>query len=355
MNGDESDDDECFYDMTESLTTTPKSPEINQFDQVISEPSTPTDENFYQIAEDISQEVIQPHIDEPLTPSDGLNPNFHYSVLTQNQYIELMMNYVDEVKDILQLPTSIIKLLLHYYKWNKQRLLEKFYEIDQDEFFHQAKIINPFAQKLAENKSTGICLICYSDDQNEIFSLECQHTFCNTCWKNYIINQIVHQGLAQTIVCPDFQCEILIDDETITKFLNNNEFVQHIYQKIILNSYIDHNPRARWCPGKNCGDIILATSLTSAYNYAQLITCHHCQTSFCFQCAQPWHDPIKCIFLLQWNKKLIDDSQTAIWLKANTQCCPKCQVSIEKNGGCNHMTCRNCSYEFCWLCFGKFD
>jgi ariadne-1 len=355
MSEDESGDDECFYDMTESLATAPKSPEINQFDQVISEPSTPTDENFYQIAEDISQEVIQPHIDEPLTPSDGLNPNFHYSVLTQNQYIELMMNYVDEVKDILQLPTSIIKLLLHYYKWNKQRLLEKFYEIDQDEFFHQAKIINPFAQKLAENKSTGICLICYSDDQNEIFSLECQHTFCNTCWKNYIINQIVHQGLAQTIVCPDFQCEILIDDETIKKFLNNNEFVQHIYQKIILNSYIDHNPRARWCPGKNCGDIILATSLTSAYNYAQLITCHHCQTSFCFQCAQPWHDPIKCIFLLQWNKKLLDDSQTAIWLIGNTKSCPKCKIGIEKNGGCDHMTCRNCRHEFCWLCFGKFD
>ncbi|CAF5165845.1 unnamed protein product, partial [Rotaria magnacalcarata] len=111
----------------------------------------------------------------------------------------------------------------------------------------------------------------------------------------------------------------------------------------------------RWCPGKKCGCIINATSLTSAYNYAQLITCDHCQTSFCFQCAQSWHDPIKCILLLQWNKKMLDDSETVIWLKANTKSCPKCKVNIEKNGGCNHMTCGHCCHEFCWLCFGKYN
>jgi ariadne-1 len=350
MSEDEIDDDECFYDMKEFLPVISKSPEINE---IIDEPSSPTDENFYQINDDIPPEPIQPHIDEPITPSDELNPNFRYSILTTEQYIELMMKYVDEIKDILQLPSSIIKLLLHYFKWNKDRLLETFYEMDHDEFFQQAKIINPFSSNLSEISSNRTCLICYSDEQDDMFHLQCQHTFCTDCWKNYIINKIVNEGLAQTIVCPDFQCQILVNDEIIEKFVNQNEFAKHIYNKIILNSYIDHNPRARWCPGQNCGHIINATSLTSAYNYAQFITCNHCQTSFCFQCVQPWHDPIKCILLLQWNKKLLDDSETIIWLKANTKSCPKCKVNIEKNGGCNHMTCRNCTHEFCWLCFGK--
>jgi ariadne-1 len=355
MSDDENDDDdECFYDMTELLPIISKSPELNELEKVISEPTTPNDENFYQINEDIPDEILQAHIDEPLTPSDVLNPNFHYSILTQQEYIDLMMNYVDEIKDILQLSSSIIKLLLNHFKWNKQRLLENFYEINHEEYFQQAKIINPFSRKLSENQSTtNICLICYSDNEKEMFNLECKHTFCNNCWKNHIINQIINEGLSQTIVCPDFQCEILIDDETIIKFLDNNEFVKHIYNKIILNSYVANNPRVRWCPGKNCGHIINATSLTSAYNYAQLITCNYCQTSFCFQCVQPWHDPIKCILLLQWNKKILDECQTILWLKMNTKSCPQCKVSIEKNGGCNHMTCKKCSHEFCWLCFGK--
>ena len=39
-----------------------------------------------------------------------------------------------------------------------------------------------------------------------------------------------------------------------------------------------------------------------------------------------------------------------MWLKANTRPCPHCKAPIEKNDGCNHVVCKSCSFEFCWVC-----
>uniref|UniRef100_A0A1I8HP02 RBR-type E3 ubiquitin transferase n=1 Tax=Macrostomum lignano TaxID=282301 RepID=A0A1I8HP02_9PLAT len=46
------------------------------------------------------------------------------------------------------------------------------------------------------------------------------------------------------------------------------------------------------------------------------------------------------------------------WLTAdsrNRKQCPRCRVHIEKNAGCNHMTCTRCHCHFCWLCVRAFD
>jgi len=50
-----------------------------------------------------------------------------------------------------------------------------------------------------------------------------------------------------------------------------------------------------------------------------------------------------------WKQKCQDDSETKNWMSANTKPCPKCAKPVEKNGGCNLVTC-HCGQSFCWLC-----
>jgi len=35
--------------------------------------------------------------------------------------------------------------------------------------------------------------------------------------------------------------------------------------------------------------------------------------------------------------------------------CPKCRAPIIRDGGCNHMTCGRCHYEFCWMCKRRYN
>lgn len=47
------------------------------------------------------------------------------------------------------------------------------------------------------------------------------------------------------------------------------------------------------------------------------------------------------------------DSQTASYFRARTKKCPRCNVRIERNGGCNQMQCVRCGLSFCWNCLGS--
>jgi len=47
---------------------------------------------------------------------------------------------------------------------------------------------------------------------------------------------------------------------------------------------------------------------------------------------------------------LNDNEEFMSWARKNAKPCPRCNVPIEKNQGCNHMKCKKCKYDFCWLC-----
>ncbi|KAA6377960.1 MAG: putative Zinc finger, C6HC-type [Streblomastix strix] len=102
-----------------------------------------------------------------------------------------------------------------------------------------------------------------------------------------------------------------------------------------------------WCPYPNCQYVIIKKGLITDVK----CICGH---EFCFVCQKDAHMPATCKMVDDWLTMIKKDSQTSKWIYMNTKPCPKCKKPIEKNQGCNLMTCRNCKFSFCWICLGDW-
>lgn len=209
-------------------------------------------------------------------------------VLTQDDIVKYMVECIREVNEVIKLPSTTVRLLLHHFRWDKEKLMERFYDPShQDELFQQAHIVNPFkrpalqSQTSSSHRSTRrqisahspspspstnplrpsaeqTCLICYSTKPNsDMAGLECGHTFCITCWRQYLTFKIMHEGIGQTIPCPA-KCDILVDDRTVLNLVEDAD-VRRKYQHLITNSFVECNRSMRWCPGTNCTNAIKAS------------------------------------------------------------------------------------------------
>jgi ariadne-1 len=126
---------------------------------------------------------------------------------------------------------------------------------------------------------------------------------------------------------------------------------------------VDDRNTFKWCPSPNCEYAVeCQVKQTQLAEIVPTVTCE-CGHVFCFGCSLPDHKPSICGLVKLWLKKCQDDSETANWMSANTKECIKCGSTIKKMiclielklGGCNHMTCRKCKHEFCWICSGPWS
>jgi len=53
----------------------------------------------------------------------------------------------------LQIPATTTRILLNHFKWDKEKLMERFYDGDQEKLFAEARVINPFRKSLLISRS----------------------------------------------------------------------------------------------------------------------------------------------------------------------------------------------------------
>ena len=280
--------------------------------------------------------------------SDEENKN---DVLTTGQVVEFLFKELREVQNVIQIPMTSVRILLNHFKWDKQKLYERYYtDTCPEKIFEEAKVLSPsrIEELAARTKysSSPDCEICFLPvPESSKSGLECGHLFCTTCWTEYLTTKIVHDGTSLSIQCPSNDCKVLVNDAAVLQLLKDSEHGTK-YQILITNNLVECNYLMRWCPAPNCNN---AVHVSNGGMQQVKCTCGH---RYCYRCSGDWHGPASCEMLREWAKKCESDSATVHCINANTKECPKCNNPIEKNGGCNHMMCRNqsCRHSFCWIC-----
>mmetsp|Transcript_37690 Transcript_37690/g.88745 ORF Transcript_37690/g.88745 Transcript_37690/m.88745 type:complete len:529 (-) Transcript_37690:310-1896(-) len=197
----------------------------------------------------------------------------------------------------------------------------------------------------------------------------CQHVFCKECLRGLCGVQI-KEGAVQLVKCPDLECGEPLLPTDIRPLVEPEEFER--YERMSLARVLDQMTDLAWCP--RCHAAVIKDEDDSDVNLGRCGGCDYC---FCLMCRGAWHHSEPCastddktLAMLQQaieqigtpknrnEEEKLRKYKTVVasimserhLAESGAQKCPRCKFTIEKNGGCNKMTCLKCGVFFCWLC-----
>lgn len=196
------------------------------------------------------------------------------------------------------------------------------------------------------------CLICYSSISNHPTLSSCACTFCSDClysWLSLKVRDFSYK-YGEKIKCPNEFCntQYLIESNV---FLRNclTKTQEDLLENLIFQKYLKNTSDIIACPHASCDYSGFANPDKSCKdNY------------YCELCGNAWQEqvfmPDKIIEKVNRiiTGRMINDILSYIYQELFTENCPECLIAISRNGGCHHMTCKNCNYQFCWYCKQKY-
>lgn len=286
---------------------------------------------------------------------DDIVRNEEYKVLEEKELRSLLNELVVDTAELLGIDNDMASLMLRSFGWSSEKFESRYYEnrdkllkdVGLNFLLDERKGGPVSANSMACEKECRICDEVYPTSEG--FALGCGHWFCVTDWRKYLLDRVSRGKQCILSTCPEYKCQALVSDSIFASMLSATSPTKLAkYKYFLLRSFVEDNRRIKWCPAPRCeraiyGDTALRT-----------VACK-CNYKFCFKCNEEAHLPASCEDLQEWLDKCRNESETAHWIIANTKKCPKCFVRIEKNQGCNHMTCRSCKHEFCWVCDGSWS
>uniref|UniRef100_A0A2K5I9T2 RBR-type E3 ubiquitin transferase n=1 Tax=Colobus angolensis palliatus TaxID=336983 RepID=A0A2K5I9T2_COLAP len=242
--------------------------------------------------------------------ADAFDPEeYQFTYLTYKKSEGALNEHMTSLDSVLKVSHSVAKLILVNFHWQVSERFDRYKS-------NSAQLLIEFAQK------------------KNLLSLLCQHQFCRSCWEQHC-SVLVKDGVGVGVSCMAQDCPT-----PYTRRL----CVSIKYRFYLFRGYVESHYQLQLCPGADCLMVIRVQEPR-----ARRIQCNQCNEVFCFKCHQIYHAPTDCATIRKWLTKCADDSETVNYISAHIKDCPKCNICIEKNGGCNHMQRSKCIHDFCWM------
>eukprot|EP01113_Clastostelium_recurvatum_P043095 TRINITY_DN7072_c0_g1_i7.p1 TRINITY_DN7072_c0_g1~~TRINITY_DN7072_c0_g1_i7.p1 ORF type:complete len:954 (-),score=136.86 TRINITY_DN7072_c0_g1_i7:45-2906(-) len=287
----------------------------------------------------------------------------HGTAVTSSSVLEDLYSCADRVCDVLALhDPGQAMIVLGRNRWNDDVAVARWLA-DEQSVRDECGLPRGSLEQSAPRSSTSdslTCLICYDDlPASEALGLHCGHVYCRDCWGRYIADQIDHNHVHISCMYP--KCKAAVTETLVHDWLGTE--MRAKYRDVLFRHYVQESNMISWCKNpKSCPAILrLGTPAAGAgAGVDPIVSCSLCHHSFCTKCSFPNHKPASCEMMKEWEarggyvERDDDDKNTAQMKLLTTKVCPRCGVNIEKNGGCRHMTCYSCRFEFCWECYGPW-
>lgn len=173
-----------------------------------------------------------------------------------------------------------------------------------------------------------ICCVCHERYRAVIVNNSCQHEACEDCWARWAETQL-HACRAQKVLavtCLGAGCREAVTQGVWQHLCTRSEDSHLMDKNLTTRRKLQSNhlfPAALQaeCPRFGCVGIGYLGS----------------DTVMCFICEEQWNA----------DGEAPPEDGGVLMDGVVMKKCPKCDEYIEKNGGCDHMTCR-CKFEFYW-------
>ena len=175
---------------------------------------------------------------------------------------------------------------------------------------------------------------------------QCGSYFCSECLYEHI-KELIRNG-KYSLFCPE--CSFVYTNDKIDEILSFNmknkveiNSLKKLLEKSNTKQLILSNPELMFCPIVNC-DGFAKKNKNEEYN---ICTKGH---KFCKKCGELWHENGICK-----EEQNVDKLFEEFSKKYDLKKCPYCHIVTNKNGGCNHITCKYCGKHWCWICLEVFN